>query len=219
MPTLQIRPDIRAEYSSLFGPKTVNGRTVVVEDVIARLTDAVGGELPQLLAERLAFQDRVGQKTARYTFLPAGEKVSDADGNQTTVAAIRRACSTGSSAGRLPEAWRVGATVPIPPDTMTARARGDRAVHRPRDGDGRAQQRCVAVDVGLGRRGRRLQGPALPGVDQPEQILAHEWDGKPFVHPTKKRDLYDRRPAGEVADDLPPRGGSAPAQSTDDAER
>ncbi|HEX2459766.1 MAG TPA: hypothetical protein VHJ58_06420, partial [Vicinamibacterales bacterium] len=118
MSTLQIRPDIRAEYSSLFGPKTVNGRTVVVEDVIARLTDAVGGELPQLLAERLAFQDRVGQKTARYAFLPAGEKVSDADGNNTTVAAIRRGMLDGFFGRKTAEAWQANATVPIPPDTM-----------------------------------------------------------------------------------------------------
>ena len=76
MATLQIRPDIREQYAPLFGPKTVNGRTLVVEDVIARPDAAVSGELPQLLAERLAFQDKVGDEDgARYEFLPACEEV------------------------------------------------------------------------------------------------------------------------------------------------
>ena len=197
MSTLQIRPDIRAEYSSLFGPKTVNGRTVVVEDVIARLTDAVGGELPQLLAERLAFQDRVGRKTARYAFLPAGEKVSDADGNTTTVAAIRRGMLDGFFGRKTRRRVAANATVPDSAGHDAARPRGDRAGDRPRYGDGRAQQRGVAVDVGLGRRRRRLQGPAVPAWENLSDILAHKWDGKPYVHPTKKRTYTIDVPPGE----------------------
>ncbi|MGH9255711.1 MAG: hypothetical protein ACRD3C_14215, partial [Vicinamibacterales bacterium] len=110
MSTLQIRPDIRAEYSSLFGPKTINGRTVVVEELIARLTEAIRGELPSLLAERLAFQDKVGRKTARYGFLPATEEVSDADGNRTTVAALRRGLLDGFYGRRTADAWRLNPT-------------------------------------------------------------------------------------------------------------
>ena len=118
MSTLQIRPDIREQYAQLFGPKPVNGRTVVVEEVIADLTRAVRGDLPQLLAERLAFQARVGQKTARYGFLPASEQVSDADGNTTTVGAIRRGMLDGFFGRQTPDAWRASPTVPIPADTM-----------------------------------------------------------------------------------------------------
>lgn len=44
MATLQIRPDIRDQHSSLFGAKSVNGRTLVVEDVIADMTRAVSAE-------------------------------------------------------------------------------------------------------------------------------------------------------------------------------
>ncbi len=43
---LRIREDIRDQYASLFGAKTVNGRTLVVEDLIAEMTAAVGAELP-----------------------------------------------------------------------------------------------------------------------------------------------------------------------------
>jgi len=185
--TLQIRPDIRAEYSSLFGPKTVNGRTVVVEDVITRLTEAVSGELPQLLAERLAFQDRVGRKTARYAFLPASEKVSDADGNETTVAAIRRGMLDGFFGRKTAEAWQANATVPIPPDTMRPGLEGtgpaiDMGMAMGALNSGASQWMWDWEDAGGDYKDQLYRG-WVNLID----ILAHKWDGKPFVHPTKKR--------------------------------
>jgi len=187
VPTLQIRPDIRAEYSSLFGPKTVNGRTVVVEDVITRLTEAVSGELPQLLAERLAFQDRVGQKTARYAFLPASEKVSDADGNETTVAAIRRGMLDGFFGRKTAEAWQANATVPIPPDTMRPGLEGtgpaiDMGMAMGALNSGASQWMWDWEDAGGDYKDQLYRG-WVNLID----ILAHNWDGKPYVHPTKKR--------------------------------
>src|SRR5688572_29992996 len=47
--TLTIRPDIREQYSALFGTKTVNGRTVEVEKLIADLSAPIRDELNQLL--------------------------------------------------------------------------------------------------------------------------------------------------------------------------
>jgi malate synthase len=185
--TLQIRPDIREKYSSLFGPKILNGRTVVVEDVIAQLTKAVRGELPQLLAERLAFQDKVGRKTARYGFLPATEEISDADGNRATVAAIRRGMVDGFFGRQTPDAWRANPTVPIPADTMRPGLEGT----------------GPAIDMGMAM-GALNSGASQwmwdwedAGGDYKDQlyrawvnladILAHKWDGKPYVHPAKKR--------------------------------
>lgn len=187
MSTLQIRPDIRAEYSSLFGPKTVNGRTVVVEDVIAQLTEAVSGELPQLLAERLAFQDRVGRKTAQYAFLPASEKVSDADGNETTVAAIRRGMLDGFFGRKTAEAWQANATVPIPPDTMRPGLEGtgpaiDMGMAMGALNSGASQWMWDWEDAGGDYKDQLYRG-WVNLID----ILAHKWDGKPYVHPTKKR--------------------------------
>ena len=187
MSTLQIRPDIREKYSSLFGPKTLNGRTVVVEDVIAQLTEAVRGELPQLLAERLAFQDKVGRKAARYGFLPATEEIRDADGNRATVAAIRRGMLDGFFGRQTPDAWRANPTVPIPADTMRPGLEGT----------------GPAIDMGMAM-GALNSGASQwmwdwedAGGDYKDQlyrawvnladILAHKWDGKPYVHPAKKR--------------------------------
>ena len=187
MSTLQIRPDIREQYSSLFGPKILNGRTVVVEDVIAQLTEAVRGELPQLLAERLAFQDKVGRKAARYGFLPATEEIRDADGNRATVAAIRRGMLDGFFGRQTSDAWRANPTVPIPADTMRPGLEGT----------------GPAIDMGMAM-GALNSGASQwmwdwedAGGDYKDQlyrawvnlsdILAHKWDGKPYVHPAKKR--------------------------------
>ena len=187
MPTLQIRPDIRDQYSSLFGAKTVNGRTVVVEDVIVDLTNAISGELPQLLAERLAFQDRVAQKTARYGFLPGTEQVSDADGNRTTVAAIRLGMLDGFYGRRTADAWRISPTVPIPADTMRPGLEGtgpciDMGMAMGALNSGASQWMWDWEDAG-GDYKDQLYRAWVNLAD----ILAHKWDGKPYVHPTKKR--------------------------------
>jgi len=155
--------------------------------VITRLTEAVSGELPQLLAERLAFQDRVGQKTARYAFLPASEKVSDADGNETTVAAIRRGMLDGFFGRKTAEAWQANATVPIPPDTMRPGLEGtgpaiDMGMAMGALNSGASQWMWDWEDAGGDYKDQLYRG-WVNLID----ILAHNWDGKPYVHPTKKR--------------------------------
>jgi malate synthase len=185
--TLHIRPDIREQYSTLFGTKTVNGRTVDVEKLIADMSAPIRDELNQLLAERHAYQRRVGSRTARYTFLPPGEEISDADGNKTTVGAIRKGMLDGFFGRKTPDAWRLNPTVPIPPDTMRPGLEGT----------------GPAIDLGMAF-GALNTGASQwmwdwedAGGDYKDQlyrawvnlsdILAHRWNGKPFVHPTKKR--------------------------------
>jgi len=185
--TLHIRSDIREQYSSLFGTKTVNGRTVDVETLIADLTASMADELHPLLAERHAYQERVGSGTARYTFLPPGDEVSDADGNRTTVGAIRKGMLDGFFGRRTPDAWRLNPTVPIPPDTMRPGLEGT----------------GPAIDLGMAMGALNTEAASWmwdwedAGGDYKDQlyrawvnlseILAHKWDNTPFVHPTKKR--------------------------------
>ena len=187
MATLHIRSDIREQYSSLFGTKTVNGRTVDVETLIADLTASMADELHPLLAERHAYQERVGSGTARYTFLPPGDEVSDADGNRTTVGAIRKGMLDGFFGRRTPDAWRLNPTVPIPPDTMRPGLEGT----------------GPAIDLGMAMGALNTEAASWmwdwedAGGDYKDQlyrawvnlseILAHKWDNTPFVHPTKKR--------------------------------
>ncbi len=188
MATLHIRPDIREQYSTLFGTKPVNGRTVDVETLIADLAASIADELHPLLSERHSYQQRVGSKTARYTFLPAGDDIMDADGNTTTVGAIRKGMLDGFFGRKTPDAWRLNPTVPIPADTMRPGLEGT----------------GPAIDLGMAMGALNTEAASWmwdwedAGGDYKDQlyrawvnlseILAHKWDNKPFVHPTKKRE-------------------------------
>jgi malate synthase len=195
--TLHIRPDIREQYSTLFGTKTVNRRTVDVEKLIADMSASVRDELQHLLAERHAYQQRVGNRTARYSFLPPGDEISDADGNKATVASIRKGMLDGFFGRKTSDAWRLNPTVPIPPDTMRPGLEGT----------------GPAIDLGMAF-GALNTGASQwmwdwedAGGDYKDQlyrawvnlsdILAHRWDGKPFVHPTKKRSYTIDAPPGK----------------------
>ena len=187
MGTLQIRPDIQQQYASLFGAKSVNGRTLVVEEVIEQLANAIGGELQELLAARYVLQEQVARSGARYDFLPPAEKVSDADGHTATVESIRRGLLDGFFGRRTPDAWRLNPTVPIPADTMRPGLEGT----------------GPAIDLGMAMSALNTGAASWmwdwedAGGDYKDQlyrawqnladILAHKWDGTPYVHPGKKR--------------------------------
>ena len=190
MATLQIRPDIRDQYQSLFGAKTLNGRTLVVEDLIAQLTREIRDELPTLLAERHAFQKKVERREARYGFMRPGTEVADPDGNTTTVGGIRQGMLDGFFGRKTPEAWRLNPTVPSPADAMRPGLEGT----------------GPAIDLGMAMSALNTGAASWmwdwedAGGDYKDQLyrawqnladlLAHKWDGKPFVHPTKKNRSY-----------------------------
>ena len=102
MAALQIRSDIQQQYASLFGEKSVNGRTLVVEDVIERLVQAIDGELQELLAERYAFQEQVARSGARYDFLPPATRSATPTATRPRSSRSGAGCSTASSDARRP---------------------------------------------------------------------------------------------------------------------
>jgi malate synthase len=191
---LQIRPDIQTQYGSLFGEQPVNGRTLVVEDVIERLVKAISGELEQLLAARYAFQEQVARSAARYDFLPASEKITDADGTTATVESIRRGLLDGFFGRATADAWRLNPTVPIPADTMRPGLEGT----------------GPAIDVGMAMSALNTGAASWmwdwedAGGDYKDQlyrawqnlhdILTHAWDDKSYEHPGKKRTYRIDRP-------------------------
>ena len=187
MATLQIRPDIREQHAPLFGAKAVNGRTLVVEEVIADMTLAISAELCQLLAARYFFQQEVARGAARYDFLPGTADVADADGNRATASAVRRGLLDGFFGRRTPAAWRLNPTVPIPADTMKPGL----------EGTGPAIDLGMAMSALNSGASQWMWDWEDAGGDYKDQlyrawqnladILAHKWDGKPFVHPTKGR--------------------------------
>jgi malate synthase len=90
MGSITVRPDIYEKHRSLFGEKTVNGKRVNVDELIAQLTRDTKSEFRTLLSARHALQDQVGRRERSYTFLPPETTVADADGTTTTVRDIRQ---------------------------------------------------------------------------------------------------------------------------------
>jgi malate synthase len=197
---VEVRRDIYDKHKSLFGKKTVNGRNVDVEELIAQMTRETKDEFRTLLGARHAFQDQVGRRERSYSFLAPDTKISDADGNTTTVRDIRQGMIDGFFGRKTRQAWRLNPTVPIPKDTMKPGLEGT----------------GPAIDLGMAM-GALNTGAASwmwdwedAGGDYKDQLyqawenlrdlLAHKWDSKPYVHPTKK----DAGKPREYKIDLPP---------------
>jgi malate synthase len=200
MGAIVVRPDIYEKHRSLFGDKTVNGRHLNVEDLIAQLTRNTRDDFRSLLGARHAFQEQVGRRERTYGFLPPDTSVADGDGHTATVRDIRQGMLDGFFGRKTPHAWRLNPTVPIPEDTTTPGLEGT----------------GPAIDLGMAM-GALNTGAASwmwdwedAGGDYKDQLyqawenlrdlLSHSWVGKPFIHPTKK----DSGKPRQYTIDLPP---------------
>ena len=182
-----VRADILQNYPDLFGSKTIGGREANVEALIARLTRATRGEFAALMQARHQLHDRVAHRQGQYDFLDAATQVSDPDGNRATVGDIRQGMLDGFFGRKTPKAWRVGANVPIPADTMTPGLEGtgpsiDLGMAFGALNSGASQWMWDWEDAGGDYKAQLYEAWA-----NLKKILAHEWDGKPFVHPKKNR--------------------------------
>ena len=182
-----VRADILQKYSDLFGTKTVNGRQVNAEDPIARLTRATRADVASLMQARHQLHNRVSHRQVQYEFLDPSTQVTDPDGNRAPVADIRQGMVDGFFGRKTPKAWRVGATVPIPADVTKPGLEGtgpsiDLGMAFGALNSGASQWMWDWEDAGGDYKAQLYE--AWTNL---KHILAHEWDGKPFEHPTKKR--------------------------------
>jgi malate synthase len=182
-----VRADILQKYSDLFGTKTVNGRQVNVEDLITRLTRATRADFASLMQARHQLHNRVAHRQVQYEFLDPSTQVTDPDGNRATVADIRQGMLDGFFGRKTPKAWRVGATVPIPADVTTPGLEGtgpsiDLGMAFGALNSGASQWMWDWEDAGGDYKAQLYE--AWTNL---KHILAHQWDGKPYEHPTKKR--------------------------------
>ena len=167
MGSIAVRPDIYEKHRSLFGEKTVNGRRVNVEELIAQLTRDTKRRVPRA-AERAARASGPGRPPRAQLHLPAARHEDQRRRRQHHDRArhppgdARRILRTQDAAGVAAESQRADSE-----GHDAAGSRRHRSGDRSRHGDGRAQHRRGVVDVGLGRRRRRLQGPAVSGVGEP----------------------------------------------------
>jgi malate synthase len=182
-----VRADILQKYSDLFGIKTVNGRQVNVENLIAQLTRATRGDFASLMQARHQLHNRVAHRQVQYEFLEPSIHVSDPDGNRATVADIRQGMLDAFFGRKTPKAWRVGATVPIPADVTRPGLEGtgpsiDLGMAFGALNSGASQWMWDWEDAGGDYKAQLYE--AWTNL---KHILAHQWDGKPYEHPKKKR--------------------------------
>ena len=180
-----VRADILQKYSDLLGTKTVNGRQVNVEDLIARLTRATRGDFASLMQARHQLHNRVAHRQVQYEFLEPSTPVTDPDGNRATVADIRQGMIDGFFGRKTPKAWRVGATVPIPADVTKPGLEGtgpsiDLGMAFGALNSGASQWMWDWEDAGGDYKDQLYQA-----WQNLADILAGKWDGKTYLHPTK----------------------------------
>ena len=201
MGSITVRPDIYEKHRSLFGDKTVNGRRVNVEELIAQLTRDTKSEFRTLLSARHALQDQVGRRERSYTF-PAARH----EGQRRRRQYDDRARHPPGHARRILRPQDAARVAAEPDACRFRRTRCGRASKAP----------GPAIDLGMAM-GALNTGAASwmwdwedAGGDYKDQLyqawenlrdlLAHQWVGKPFVHPTKKQGGKPR----EYTIDLPP---------------
>jgi malate synthase len=200
MGAITIRPDILEKHRSLFGAKTVNGRSLNIEELIELMTRETRDEFRSLLGERHAFQDQVTRRERSYTFLNPDVRVSDADGNTATVRDIRAGMLDGFFGRKTPRAWKLNPSVPIPVDTMRPGLEGtgpaiDLGMAMGALNTGAASWMWDWEDAGGDYRDQLYQA-----WENLRDLLAHSWNGRRYQHPTKK----DKGKPREYSIDLPP---------------
>ena len=182
-----VRADILQKYSDLFGSKTVNGRQVNVEELIARLTRATRSEFAVLMQARHQLHNRVAHRQSQYDFLEPVTQVTDPDGNRATVGDIRQGMLDGFFGRKTPNAWGVGEHVPIPSDVTRPGLEGtgpsiDLGMAFGALNSGASQWMWDWEDAGGDYKAQLYE--AWTNL---KKILAHGWDGQAYEHPTKKR--------------------------------
>jgi len=182
-----VRADLLQNYSELFGTKTIDGRKVNVEELVAQLTRDTRDECAALMKARHELHGRVASKQLQYDFLDPQVTVTDPDGNRATVADIRQGMLDAFFGRKTPKAWRVAQGQPIPKDVTTPGLEGtgpsiDLGMAMGALNSGASSWMWDWEDAGGDYKDQLYQA-----WRHLKQILAHEWDGKSYEHPTKKR--------------------------------
>ncbi len=181
--TAVIRPDIAANYAEIFGTKSIDGRSVNVEETIARLTEQTSGIFRQILEARQAFQARVVRNEATYDFVDGSVIISDANGHTASVADIRQGMLDRFFGRATAAAWRVSPDIPKDVTTPGLEGTGpsiDLGMAMGALNSGASQWMWDWEDAGGDYRDQLYQ--AWTNL---KHILAHDWVGRPYAHPTK----------------------------------
>ncbi|MPZ19290.1 MAG: hypothetical protein GEV06_15455 [Luteitalea sp.] len=200
-----IRPDILRACAELFGSQTVEGRALNVEDLIARLTMEARDDINVLLQARHQRQAQVARGEDRYDFLESAVMVTDPDGNRATVSMIRQGMLDAFMGRATAAAWKIAPSRPIPDEVTRPGLEGtgpciDLGMAMGAIGTGASSWMWDWEDAGGDYRDQLYQ--AWRNL---KQILAHEWDDRPFDHPTKvQKDAQGNSVPRRYTIDVPP---------------
>jgi malate synthase len=192
---LDVRDDIAQKHAGLFGAKSVNGRTLRVEELIAGLTRRFRDDFRCVLTARREFAQQVATGSARYGFLPASQTIEDADGQTRTAGEIRQGMLDNLRGVDSPLRWRLNEEVPIPDEVMRPGLQGT----GPWDDLGMAMS---AIDAHTASWMPDWEDAGNDYADKHYQawqnitdLLHGRWEGKPFWHEAKQKEYkldYDR---------------------------
>jgi malate synthase len=190
-PALEIRADIAREYADLFGTRSVNGRTVDIEALIATLAERFEADFARILSARRAFLADVTEGCARYAFADPALVVEDADGLRKTAAEVRQGMLDNFFGRETPHAWRLNARTPAPAEVLRSGLQGT----GPCDDLGMAMS---AINTGRYGGASWMWDWEDAGNDYGDklyrawrhlrELLAGEWDGRTYRHPEKGKD-------------------------------
>ena len=180
-----VKADILANYPELFGAKSIGGRTVDVQTLIAAMTRATRDEFRRLLRARHELQARVAQGTASFDWLDAETVVADPDGRRASVGAIRQGMLDGFIGRSTGEAWHIAPSQPIPAEVTRPGLEGtgpaiDLGMAIGALNSGAASWMWDWEDAAGDYREQLYQG-----WRNLKEILNGDWDRRPYLHPTK----------------------------------
>ena len=191
---LQIQADIVGNYAELFGDKSVNGRTVNVEDLIENLVRQFSTDFREVLDQRHQFLQQQGDAQERYAFLPADQQVTDGDGNKLTVAEIRQGMLDNFFGNPSSNSWKLNAGVPISEEIMRPGLQGT----GPFDDLGMAMSalnaRTASWMPDWEDAGNDYGDKLYSAWKNLKELLAGEWGDKIFHHPMKNKDYQIKNP-------------------------
>ena len=188
---LEIRRDIADAYRDLFGDKSVNGRTVNVEQLIASLTRTFRTEFAAVLASRREFLAQVAAGKAVVAFAEPGMEIEDADGNRSTAARIRQGMVDNLLGKDTRDRWKLNARIPAPPEVLRPGLQGT----GPCDDLGMAMGALNTGAYGATSwmwdwedAGNDYQDRFYRAWRNFRELFAGEWNGKAWRHPQKGKE-------------------------------
>ena len=189
---LEVSGDLLQHYSDIFGDKSVNGKTVQVEGLIASITRETREDYRHIRQQRHDFLHTEGDVRKRYSFLSPDLEVTDVDGNKLTVAQIRQGMLDNFFGNDSHSQWKLNEGVPIPAEVVRPGLQGT----GPFDDMGMAMSAINAQTASWmpdwEDAGNDYGDQLYSAWKNLKELLAGDWEGRAFAHPVKKKDYQLR---------------------------